>query len=147
MRIRTEFRIPYLAAALVVCLVTIAAAPGRRGRTQWRDYMGGPDSASYSSLTQINRTNVQKLRIAWTFPAGPNNRLRFNPIVIDGVMYVLGKDNAIVAVDAATGKQLWIHEHDPLFRRDITDRGINYWENKSRSDRRLLFAAGAYLQA
>ena len=38
-------------------------------------------------------------------------------------------------------------EHDPLFQRDITDRGINYWESKDRSQRRLLFAAGAYLQA
>src|SRR6185295_8776910 len=50
-------------------------------------------------------------------------------------------------LDAATGKELWKYEHDPLFQRDITDRGINYWESKDRSQRRLLFAAGAYLQA
>ena len=80
--------------------------------------------------------------MAWTVPAGANNRLRFNPIVVDGVMYVLGKDRAIVALDAATGKQLWEYDHDPLFQRDVTDRGINYWESKDRSQRRLLFAAG-----
>lgn len=109
--------------------------------------MGSQDSSSYSSLKQINRTNVTTLQIAWTFSAGSNPRLRFNPIVVDGVMYVLGKDRAIVALDAATGKQLWSHEHDRLFQRDITDRGINYWESRDRSERRLFFAAGAYLQA
>ena len=111
-------------------------------RAEWRHYLGGQDSASYSTLKQINRSNVTGLEVAWTYKAGANNRLRFNPIVVDDVMYVLGKDRAIVALDAATGKPLWTYDHDPLFQRDITDRGINYWESKDRSQRRLLFAAG-----
>ena len=135
-----------VAVGIVACLTVVGAASQRESRTEWRQYLGGQDSASYSALKQINRSNVSELEIAWTVPAGPNNRLRFNPIVVDGVMYVLGRNRAIVAVDAATGQQLWIHEHDPLFQRDITDRGINYWESRDRSDRRLLFAAGAYLQ-
>ena len=57
-------------------------------------------------------------------------------------MYVLGKDNAIVAIDATTGKEVWSH---PVEGRP-TDRGINYWESKDRSDRRLIFSAGANLQ-
>jgi quinoprotein glucose dehydrogenase len=135
-----------LAAGLIAVGATVAASDKDK-RAEWRHYLGAQDSASYSSLTQISRSNVTELEVAWTYRAGPNNRLRFNPIVVDDVMYVLGKDRAIVALDAATGKELWKYEHDPLFQRDITDRGINYWESKDRSQRRLLFAAGAYLQA
>ena len=60
-------------------------------------------------------------------------------------MYVLAKHNSIVALDAATGHELWIHPTDPQSRL-ITYRGINYWESADRSDRRLLFAANNYLQ-
>jgi quinoprotein glucose dehydrogenase len=142
---RTAYAI--LATGLIAVVGAAVAESGTDKRTEWRHYLGGQDSASYSSLTQINRSNVTGLEVAWTYRAGVNNRLRFNPIIIDDVMYVLGKDRAIVALDAATGKELWKYEHDPLFQRDITDRGINYWESKDRSQRRLLFAAGAYLQA
>jgi quinoprotein glucose dehydrogenase len=97
----------------------------------------------YSALKQIDKTNVNRLELAWFHPVpGPSGRFGFNPLVVDGVMYVLGKDNAIVALDAATGKQTWSHpvEGTP------TERGINYWENKDRSDQRLLFSANSYLQ-
>ena len=68
---------------------------------------------------------------------GPNGRFAFNPLVVDGVMYVVGKDSAIVALDAATGKQVWTH---PVEGRP-TDRGFNYWQSKDGSDQRLIFAA------
>jgi quinoprotein glucose dehydrogenase len=135
-----------LVTSLVVCLTAVGLSSQQGSGKEWRHYLGSADSSSYSPLDQINRSNVGQLELAWTFPGG-TNRVRFNPIVVDGVMYVLGKDRAIVALDAATGKQLWAYEHDPLFQRDITDRGINYWESKDRSQRRLLFSAGAYLQA
>ena len=71
--------------------------------------------------------------MAWTYPAGEGNYL-FNPIVIDGVMYVQAKNNSLVALDALTGKELWTHP----FQGPVVQRGINYWESKDRSDRRLL---------
>ena len=57
-------------------------------------------------------------------------------------MYVIGIDGAIVALDATTGKQIWSH---PL-NGAPTNRGMNYWESKDRSDRRLIFAVDSYLQ-
>ncbi len=69
----------------------------------------------------------------------------FNPIVVDRTMYVLAHHNSIVALDAATGKELWIHSTDPKTTL-ITNRGINYWESADRSDRRLLFAANNFLE-
>ena len=57
-------------------------------------------------------------------------------------MYVVGKDSAVIALDAATGRQLWNHpvEGQP------TNRGFNYWQNKDGKDKRLIFAANSYLQ-
>ena len=60
-------------------------------------------------------------------------------------MYVLAKNNSIVALDAATGKEIWTARELGAAR--ITTRGINYWESKDRSDRRLLFASNQLLQA
>jgi glucose dehydrogenase len=112
----------------------------------WSDYGGDPDSAQYSALEQINRSNVARLEVAWTYPTGDNNKYFFNPLVVDNVMYVLAKNNSIVALDAATGKELWTYPSGPEIK-IITNRGINYWESKDRSDRRLLFASNHFLRA
>jgi quinoprotein glucose dehydrogenase len=99
----------------------------------------------YSALTQINKTNVSRLEQAWFFPV-PDRKgnFGFNPIVVDGVMYVLGPANAIVALDAIAGKTLWSHVVEDG---SPGNRGINYWESKDRSDRRLIFGAGGSLRA
>lgn len=117
-----------------------------QSHTTWSDYSGGPDSAQYSALGQINRSNVAKLERVWTFPTGDHNKYFFNPLVVDGMIYVLAKNNSIVALDAATGKEIWTHESGPDIR-IITSRGINYWESKDRADRRLLFASNHFLRA
>ncbi len=111
----------------------------------WSDYGGASDAAQYSSLAQINRTNVNRLKVAWSYPTGDGNKYLFNPIVVDKTMYVLAHDHSIVALDATTGKELWVYRTDPKTTL-ITNRGINYWESADRSDRRLLFAANNFLQ-
>src|SRR6185437_14926350 len=104
------------------------------------------DSSQYSALNQIDRANVSKLRVAWTYPTGDGNKYSFNPLVARGLMYVLAKNNSIVALNAATGGEVWIHKTD-LQTKLITNRGINYWESRDGTDRRLLFAADNYLEA
>src|SRR5712692_1918625 len=131
-------------AALLI-LISGAHAVAQDHST-WRDYGGASDSAQYSSLAQITRANVSKLQVAWTFPTGDNNKYFFNPAVADGVIYVLAKKNSIVALEAATGKEIWTHAPEPDTT-VITSRGINYWESKNRSDRRLLFASNHFLRA
>ena len=78
----------------------------------WSDYAGASDASQYSALAQINRSNVRQLQVAWSYPTGDGNKYLFNPIVVDRTMYVLAHDNSIVALDAATGKELWIHPTD-----------------------------------
>ena len=112
----------------------------------WRDYAGSADSAQYSALRQIDRSNVSKLQVAWTYPTGDGKKYSFNPIVIDDLIYVLAKNNSIVALNASTGKEAWTYTPAPDTK-IITNRGINYWESKDRSDRRLLFASNHFLRA
>jgi quinoprotein glucose dehydrogenase len=138
---------------ICACAVTASALLGfapplktvaKKPYTTWSDYGGAADSMQYSALTQINKTNVKRLAPAWTyFVPDRRGNFGFNPLVVDGVMFVLGQNNAIVALDATSGKQIWSHpvEGSP------GNRGINYWESKDRSDRRLLFGAGGYLHA
>jgi quinoprotein glucose dehydrogenase len=123
-----------------------ASDKGAKPYTTWRDYEGSPDSAQYSALTQINKSNVAQLRQVWFYPSGNNGfRYGFNPLVVDGVMYVLGKDNNLVALDAVTGKEIWVPDNNKP--RNITNRGINYWESKDRSDRRLFYSTNNILHA
>ena len=112
----------------------------------WKEYGGGPDSAQYSGLKQVNTSNVAKLHQAWFYPAGDNGfRFGSNPIVIDNVMYVVGKTNNVVALDATSGKEIWVHDTGkPL---GFSHRGLIYWESKDRSDRRILFEANNHLFA
>ena len=127
-------------------LLISAALLAAQDHTTWRDYGGAPDAAQYSALRQINRSNVARLEIAWTYPTGDGQKYSFNPIMVDGVLYVLAKNNSIVALDARTGKELWAYTMTPP-PTIITNRGINYWESKDRTDRRLLFAANHALEA
>jgi glucose dehydrogenase len=137
-----------LARVLFSALIALAAVSpmAAQNHKTWRDYGGAPDSAQYSELAQIDRSNVRKLEVAWSYPTGDNNPYSFNPIVVDGVMYVLAKNNSIVALDAASGAEIWTHPAEPNTTL-ITNRGINYWESKDRSDRRLLYASNHVLHA
>jgi quinoprotein glucose dehydrogenase len=114
--------------------------------TTWSDYGGAADSSQYSALDQINRANVAKLELAWTYQTGDSNKYFFNPLVVDNVVYVLAKNNSIVALDASTGKEIWTHASGPEIK-IITNRGINYWESKDRSEQRLLYASNHFLRA
>jgi quinoprotein glucose dehydrogenase len=70
--------------------------------------------------------------VAWTYPVTGNNI--FNPIVIDGIMYAPVSRDTLVALDAATGKEIWKKEGAAPSRA----RGMNYWESSDRSDRRFI---------
>jgi quinoprotein glucose dehydrogenase len=65
-------------------------------------------------------------------------------VVADGVMYAMGKNSSIVALDAASGKEIWSH---PNARGPITTRGINYWESTDGKERRLFYASSNLLIA
>jgi quinoprotein glucose dehydrogenase len=123
---------------------TAAATNGTRGAkpyTTWTSYSGGAHSSQYSALNQINKSNVSQLEVAWSFPV--TGTVIFNPMIIDGVMYLQASNNTLAAVDAATGKERWRKQMPGTFGA----RGMNYWESADRKDRRILFLAGGHLTA
>ncbi len=129
--------------------LVLSQGRGRDGaviNTTWSQYGGASDSAQYSGLAQINRSNVGTLQVTWTYPTGDSNKYLFNPICVHELVYVLAKNNSVVALNARTGKEVWSHSVEPNTKL-ITNRGINYWESKDGSDRRLLFAVNNRLQA
>ena len=119
----------------ILLVLACAAQWAMAADASWPEYLGGASSDQFTSLKQINKNNVKQLEVAWTYPVGEGGPYLFNPVVSDGVMYVLAKNNSIVALDAATGKELWAHPNTGA----VTTRGLNYWENKDRSDRRLVY--------
>jgi quinoprotein glucose dehydrogenase len=71
---------------------------------------GGIDNIRYSPLTQITRDNVSTLRVAWTYDSHDAFRaseMQSNPVVVDGVLYATTPTLKVVAVDAATGREVW----------------------------------------
>src|SRR5262245_11840841 len=132
---RLTFFIIALALASVVSAGVLTAAKSSKW---WWDNLGGPSSSHFSALDQINKSNVNKLEVAWFYPYGVTS---FNPIVADDMMFVSGRSGSLVALDPTTGKEIWIHEGLQL-----SARGVNYWQSADGKDKRIIFNQGVYLQ-
>src|SRR5262245_14329780 len=103
-RVDMALRVSASALSLVVALT--AAQPADVG---WPQH-GGRDNIRYSPLDQINRSNVNRLQVAWTYEAGDHfkgSEMQSNPVVVDGTLYVTTPTLQVVAIDAATGRERW----------------------------------------
>ena len=121
-----------LLAGAAVTPAGFAAAP--QGQQDWPAYGGSRENNHYSSLTQINRSNVKRLAVAWSFDTHEEGGLQSSPIIIDGVLYGITPTQKIFALDAATGKLLW--KFDSGIRGTQPDRGLAYWADGK--DKRIL---------
>ncbi len=136
-------------AISAVSAAAIAATSTQHPDTDWRDYLGGPDSAHYSPLKQIDVSNVSKLEPVWTYPAGDGSST-FCPLVVGNIAYVSANRGALVALNATTGKELWEHSFGSGGggRGGIAgQRGANYWESADGKDRRIFVTSAGYLWA
>jgi len=109
----------------------------------WPAYGGGPANIHYSSLAQINRTNVKRLQVAWTFDTGEQGGLQTIPIIVGGVLYGITPTQKVFALNAATGKLLW--KFNPGINGTQPDRGLAYWS--SQKDKRILVGIMHFLYA
>jgi len=136
---------PLRLATLMLLLAHAALAESRY-------WAGDPGATRYSALNQINRSNAGQLKIAWTYYSGDKasrgqTTIECTPIVIGNVMYLTSPMLKAVAVDAATGKEIWRFdpfEGEPARARGV-NRGVSYWDDAQKDDRRILFAAGKHL--
>ena len=109
----------------------------------WPAYGGGPESLRYSALDQINRDNVGRLQVAWTYDSGEEGGLQTNPIVVDGVLYTTTPKHRVVALDAASGALRW--RFDSKIEASGPNRGVTYWA--SGDDRRIFTAQDHFVYA
>lgn len=113
-------------------------------QNEWREYLGGPDRNHYSTLSQINVSNVSKLKMVWRYDTRDSGQMQCNPIIVDDVLYGITASLQPFALDAATGKEIWRWEGDGAVLYN-NSRGVVYWEEQN--DKRILFTSGEWLYA
>ena len=97
----------------------------------WTSYNGDYTGRRFSSLSEINVSNVTHLRAAWAFHPGNSQRLEATPVVFRGMMYVTSA-NDVFALDARTGRVVW-HYQRPVSSGLLDDaaahknRGVALW--------------------
>lgn len=143
--------------SLAFALAQVACGAGDAGepeRTDWPMYRGDLAGTGYSSLGEITTANVASLARTWTYslasdapttgdarPRDPNSQA--TPIVVGDVMYLPAADR-VVALDPATGGEIWRHMVDGA---GPSRRGVAYWAGVSEAPARIFFTIGSRLLA
>lgn len=132
--------------------LTPAVAIRPESFTTWTRSQGDSGSRRYSALTEINRQNVSRLETAWIFHSGDGARnIQCTPIIVGGVMFAPTAGRAIVALDAATGKERWRFQVSQSAHPGLEDeparRGLVYWPGDRGAAPRILFGSGDWIYA
>lgn len=122
-----------LSATLALAVTASASGPADR---DWPVYGGDAAKTRHSPLDQINSNNVSRLGLAWQFDTGEKGDTQTQPIVIGHVLYGYTPSHKAFALDAATGKQLWMF--DSGLPGVGANRGLMYWHDGAQ---RRVFAA------
>ena len=140
---RMSYRLALL--AMVCCWFSVTHGQD----ADWPVYLGGKERNLYSSLDQIHRENVSQLKIAWTYETGNQAEYQANNLIVDGVLYTPTATRKVIALDAATGKELW--QWDPAKERtgagSPRQRGLVYWTNETGGEQRIFTGVNGFLFA
>jgi quinoprotein glucose dehydrogenase len=127
--------------ALGALLLSLAAGPLAPPASDWPSYGRDPGGSRHSPLTQIDRANVARLEVAWTFHTGEAGvtprrgrppALEATPLVVDGTMYLSTPLGRVIALDPATGRERWRYDPGVDSERgygDFASRGVSYWRD------------------
>ena len=128
-------------AVLVVAGATLVAGQdgavipsGGAMNVDWPVYRGDAKGNQYSPLAQIHAANVHRLERAWEYRTGDANQrstMHANPVVVDGVMYVTTPSLKAVALNAATGKEIWVFDPAKYNNGNVVrlrNRGVVHWK-------------------
>ncbi|MBL7733968.1 MAG: PQQ-binding-like beta-propeller repeat protein [Chitinophagaceae bacterium] len=137
-------------SAIVFSFVIASCKSKDEQYTTWSVYRGDEGSRAYSALDQINTDNINELELAWTYHTGDGREGNFssiqcNPIMVNGMMYITSPQLKLIALEPASGKEIW--KFDPFREKNATgvNRGVVYWAEGD--DKRIFFSAGYYLYA
>jgi quinoprotein glucose dehydrogenase len=125
-----------LAALALLCGAHAVAGDDVTAGNDWAYYHGNPGGTHYSTLKDINTANVKGLKVAWSYDTGDAANggvagadMQVNPLVIGGKLYLVSPKGRVIALDAATGRELWVF--DPAGGKPVLTRqrlrGVSYW--------------------
>jgi quinoprotein glucose dehydrogenase len=147
-------------SSVCACLVALAGGFDDVRAQEWTYFGGDKAFTRYAPLDQIDRDNIDRLRVVWRrpgvdaelrsrFPDAPlRANLRSTPILIDGVLHAPNGWGLAEAFDPATGETLWVQEPWDDSREAVSSqstRGLDYWADGT--DRRLISVTGNHLYA
>jgi quinoprotein glucose dehydrogenase len=120
--------------AVVLGGIVSSQSPPTATNFDWPVYRGDPKGNQYVPLAEIHAANVHRLDRAWEYhtrDANERSTMHVNPVVVNGVMYITTAALKAVALDAATGRELWVF--DPAKYNDgrvvrLRNRGVTYWK-------------------
>jgi quinoprotein glucose dehydrogenase len=118
----------------------------------WEVYGGTAECIRYSSLSQVDTSNVNQLEVAWVYKSGDadtlfNSEIQCNPIVVNGIMYGTTPRLKLFAVDATSGKEKWNFNPVDTALMSYADnnlRGVTYWTD-GKGDNRIFYTPGSTL--
>lgn len=135
---------------VILCfLLLVSCKKPRQGKVSydsWFTYRGTADANQFSSLNQIDTSNVHLLEPAWIYhtgDAGNRTTIECNPIIIDDIMYVTSPKLKLIALNAATGEEIWTFEAENKKQFGGVNRGVTYYEEEG--FRSILFPSGPHL--
>jgi quinoprotein glucose dehydrogenase len=129
--------------AAAVGSIFLWAATAQAADVDWPTYGGDAGKTRHSTLAQINRDNVARLGVAWTYDTHEKGDTQTQPIVVGRVLYGYTPTHKAFALDAATGKQLWVF--DSGITGSGANRGLMYWA--AGADRRVFAAVDNFVYA
>ena len=106
----------YLACGLFVPRASAQVTPERLLNTakepqNWLTYSGDYAGHRFTPLDQINTTNARSLSAKWVYQTGATGKLETTPLVVDGILYATAQDDRAFALDARTGRPIWMYQH------------------------------------
>src|SRR5579875_1425260 len=121
----------------------------KNGSRDWPSYGGGLEDIRYSPLKQINRKNVKRLQVAWTYDTGDafrGSEFQCNPLIVHEVLYATTPKLNVIALDAATGKLIWRFDpsNGPRVYFKMRNRGVAYWSDGRQARIFLVFRQYLY---
>jgi quinoprotein glucose dehydrogenase len=151
--------LPLFGGANSIAQATEAASASagkvRGGAMEWLSYGGDKASSKYSPLAQISGDNFHRLKTVWTWKSAEEEVAKANhlktwawestPLMVGGVLYISTSLSQVAAIDAATGKTLWVYDPETWkngtpSNNGFVHRGVAYWAEGK--DRRILFGTG-----
>jgi alcohol dehydrogenase (cytochrome c) len=116
-----------LSAGCLVAQDTVLPGSISAVSNSWPTFNGDTSGRRYSTLTQIDKTNVGSLRLAWAFQTH-GVTLKSTPLEVDGILYFTVPDY-VWAIDAKTGEEVWEYHH-PSHGDHLGQRGVAFYKGR-----------------